>query len=297
MKHLFFSLVFFFVVTTSLQSEEKYSPLVSTQWLAEHLHDENLVVLQLAQIRNDYKKGHIPGARFFWTNWFAMSNPDLNFELLPVAHLDSIVEILGISNNSRIVIVFSGISVSQATRVFATFDYLGMSERTSFLDGGFEQWKKEGREVSTDIPKVSKGNFTPKLHEDVFVGVDWMKEHINSPSVQIVDARAPQFYNGTSKQYTRDGHIPSAKNIYYNTLFDSTNKVLPLDTLKKIFATAGVTTNEIATYCHVGQTASAVYFISRYLGLKAHLYDGSYEEWNSRDDLPFEVTKVDSVKK
>ena len=80
------------------------SPVVSTQWLADHLNDPNLVVIHLAGMRRDYTNGHIPGARFLWFNDVAPSNPDLNTELPTVAKLDSLFESLGVSDNSRVVI-------------------------------------------------------------------------------------------------------------------------------------------------------------------------------------------------
>ena len=91
-------------VATHAQAAKFDSPVVSAQWLSEHLNDPNVVVLHLASIRRDYSTGHIPGARFLWFNDVAPSNPDLNTELPSVAHLDSVFESLGVSDNSQIVI-------------------------------------------------------------------------------------------------------------------------------------------------------------------------------------------------
>ena len=115
----------------------------------------------------------------------------------------------------------------------------------------------------------------------------------------IVDARSPDFYKGGGGSYPRPGHILGARNLYFSTLFDTTNKYLPSDSLKAKFSVAGIPPgDEVVVYCHVGQTASAVYFAAKLLGYKPHLYDGSFEEWSSRDDLPVELpAKSDSTKK
>jgi thiosulfate/3-mercaptopyruvate sulfurtransferase len=252
------------------------SPIVSTQWLAEHLKDPNVVVVHLASIRRDYTTGHIPGARFLWFNDVAPSNPDLNTELPSVARLDSLFESLGVQTITPIV-----------ARVFMTLDYLGAGDRAALLDGGFAAWKGEGRPVSTETPTIARGRFTPHVQSDAVVNADFVKANIDKPGIRILDARTPNFYTGEGGGGPRPGHVQSAQNIPFTMLTDSTGKMKDRATISGLFAAAGVQPNDrVVTYCHVGQQASLLFLAARYVGLNPSLYDGSFEDWSSRDDTP-----------
>jgi len=280
-------------------SDKNESILVSTSWLADHLTDPSLVVLHVASLKRDYTAGHIPGARYLWVGSMAISNPDMSFEVVPVAQLKEALEAVGVSNESRIILCGVGGNVSPTARAFITLEYVGMGGKVSILDGGFDAWKAESKPVSVETPQFSRASFTPHVKGEVFVDAEWVKNHLHTPSVAIVDARAPQFYNGASAGQPRSGHIPGAKNLFFSTLVDSTNKLLSAPKLLELFEKAGVTPEEeVAAYCHVGQTASLVYFAARYLGHPVHLYDGSFDDWAGRMDLPVEIpAKEDSVKK
>jgi thiosulfate/3-mercaptopyruvate sulfurtransferase len=260
--------------------------LVSTDWLAEHLNDPNVVVLHLATIRRDYTTGHIPGARFLWFNDVAPSTPDFNTELPSVARLDSLFESLGISDNSR-VIVYGQTITPIVARVFMTLDYLGAGDRAAVLDGGLAAWKAEGRPVSTETPKVARGKFTPHVQSDAVVNAEFVKANIDKPGIRILDARTPNFYSGEGGGGPRPGHVQSAQNIPVTTLTDSAGKMKDRSAISGLFAAAGVQPNDrVVTYCHVGQQASLLFLAAKYVGLKPSLYDGSFEDWSSRDDTP-----------
>jgi thiosulfate/3-mercaptopyruvate sulfurtransferase len=262
------------------------SPIVSTQWLADHLNDPNVVVLHLAGIRRDYTTGHIPGARFLWFNDVAPSNPDLNTELPSVAQLKSLFESLGVSDNSRIVI-YGQIVSPLVARVYMTLDYLGAGDHAAVLDGGLTAWKADGRTVSTEVPKVAPGKFTPHVRAEAVVNADFVKANVDKPGIKILDARTPNFYTGEGGGGPRPGHVQSAQNIPFTTLTDSTGKMKDRATVTGLFTAAGVQpTDRVVTYCHVGQQASLLFLAARYVGLKPSLYDGSFEDWSSRDDTP-----------
>ena len=271
----------------SAQAAKFDAPIVSTQWLSEHLADPSVVVLHLANARRDYAAGHVPGARFLWVNDIAPSTPDLNTELPPVAKLDSLLESLGVSDNSRVVVYAPTVS-TMAARVYMTLDYLGLGDRAAVLDGGLNAWKAEGRQVSTEVPVVKRGKFTPHVQRDAVVDADFVKASIDKPGIRILDARDPGFYAATntgpmSGGYARPGHIQSALNIPFTTLTDSTGHLKDKATIAGLFTSAGVQpADRVVTYCHVGQQGSLLFLAARYAGYKSSLYDGSYEDWSPR---------------
>ena len=117
------------------------------------------------------------------------------------------------------------------------------------------------------------------------------KNNLSDANVRILDARAPQFYTGAEKgRMPRGGHIPQARNIPFSSLVEeSSSKFKSPTALKELFNQAEVKPkSSVATYCHIGQQASLLYFVARYLGYEAHVYDGSFEDWSNRAELPVE---------
>ncbi len=229
-----------------------------------------------------------------------MSNPELSYELLPMEQLDTTLEALGVSSDSRIILCGIGGNVNQVARIFVTLDYLGMGDRTTILDGGFDAWKAEGKPVTKELPVYQRGSFTPKFNPLAIVDAEFVKSGLHKPDVSIIDARAPQFYNGAnSGGYPRAGAIPKAKNIFAGSLVDSTNKMIPMPRMVEKFDSAGVKKgNDVIVYCHSGVSACVVYTAARSLGYTPHLYDGSFEDWSGREDLPMALPqKPDSIKK
>ena len=267
----------------SPRSSDTPGMLVSTEWLAKHLHDKNLVLLHVNWTNGSYRRGHIPGARFLWINALAKDTPERSTELPSVKEAEGVIRSLGINNDSRVVVYFEGQNMTLTTRMILTLSYFGLGDRVSLLDGGFEAWKKEGREVAKGMEPVKPGHFTPQLHPELEADVQWIQDHMKDPDVTIIDARARRFYDGSSGG-DHPGHIPGAVSIPFSSVADSTNKMLSVDALKEIFLNAGVKPgSKLVTYCHVGQQATLVYFAARLAGYDARVYDGSFEDWADRD--------------
>jgi len=271
----------------AVAGKDPSSMLVSTAWLAEHINDRGLVVISVGP-RASYDAGHIPGARFVEMSAIASSGPGSTLEIPPVDKLKAAFEDLGISTDSRVVICFLTNYVTPSTRVYFTLDYLGLGGQTSLLDGGMEAWRAESRPVTTAAPEIKRGTITPRPHPELIVDAAWVSANLNKPKVAIVDARAPEFYTGANPgRFPRAGHIPNAINVPFSTLADDANKVKDSATLKKVFADAGIKQgDQVVSYCHIGQQATLVYFVARYLGYDARLYDGSFEDWSRRTEYP-----------
>lgn len=271
---------------------EPASPiLVTPAWLAERLGDPDVVVLQVALLRADYDRGHIPGARFVWLTGLAESSPEGSFEMPPVKVLRQRLEDLGVSNSSRVVVSYMLADLAAAARVYVTLDYLGLGERASILDGGFEAWRREGRPVTTEAPGYKKGRLSPAVRPEVLATADQVQAE-RAAGARLVDARTPQAFNSRDTvNAVRAGHLPGAVNVPLAAVTDSLGCFQPPDSLRARFAAAGVGPDaRVVAYCGIGRTATPVYVAAKLLGMPVRLYDGSFEEWSRRADLPVEVT-------
>ena len=265
--------------------------IVSSSWLADRLADPSLVILHVAGSRGDYDSGHIPGARFIEYDAFVTEGDHggsgLNTELPSVAALVKALESLGVSDGSRIVLY--GARAPITARLFVTLDHLGLGARTSVLDGGLAAWKKEGRAVSRETPDARQGRLTPRTR-DVVVTADWVRANLAAANVRVLDARTSDFYTGTAEadmHSPRPGHIPGAANIPFTSLLAEGVTLKDRATLAELFTRAGAAPgSRVVTYCHIGQQGSLLYLVARHLGYDARLYDGSYEDWSRRKELP-----------
>jgi thiosulfate/3-mercaptopyruvate sulfurtransferase len=266
--------------------------LVSTSWLAEHLHDPNLVVLAVGD-KADYDKGHIPGSIFTdYMDSHLMKGPTgLTMELPPMSQLAEVFGKLGVTNDSHIILYQAKDWFSPTARVYLTLDAMGLGAHTSVLDGGFPVWAKEGRAVSKEAPAITTGTITPCPANDVITDIADVSANVHKPGVAIVDARLSEYYTGkTQPENQRRGHIPGAGNIPYISLAASDGKLKSPEEIAALFRDAGVKPGDkIIAYCHIGQQASAVYFAARYLGYDVRLFDGSWEDWSARKDLQAEI--------
>jgi thiosulfate/3-mercaptopyruvate sulfurtransferase len=281
-------------VSAAEDNRVQSSLIVSTDWVAQHLSDDSIVLLQVGD-KDEYLAAHIPGAQLIaLTDISTPRGQGLVLELPAVDQLKATFEKLGVTDKSRIVVYFGKDWVTPTARVFMTLDYLGLGDRTSILDGGLPAWRAEKRPVTAELREPKRGSFTPKPNPKLVVDAAWVSANLNKTGVAIVDARASKFYTGAEAgQMPRAGHIPSATSIPFSSVVeDATNKFKSVEALRGLFDAAGVKQRDtVATYCHIGQQASLLYFVARYLGYEAHLYDGSFEDWSHRPELPVEKSE------
>ena len=247
--------------------------------------------MQIGHERGDYQAAHIPGARFLSMDEFIIDQ-DRGRSCCQPEQLKQNLEAIGIGDDSRVV-YYAPDWDPMATRLFFTLDYLGHGDRAALLDGGMDQWLREKRPTSSEEPKITPGNLTLHVHPEIVAKMDVMtklaSEKSGAAEVVIIDARPAKRY--------RAGHLPGAQSMFWeNALVGHDNALLQSpEQLRKQFEAVGVTSGKkLVSYCEVGWQASYTYFLARYLGYDASMYDGSYNEWSAakepvvRGDSPWQ---------
>ncbi len=276
-------------------AQDEASPrVVGAEWVAERLGTENLVLLHVGD-EDEYNTAHLPGAQYISLQMISTPHGEgLMLQMPEVDQLASTFASLGVSDDSRVVVYWGKDWATAAARVALTLEYMGMGTRTSILDGGMPAWQAAGHPVTSELAPAPSGSFTPNVQPDVIAQVDWLSENLQNPNLALVDARTQDFYSGErqSRANPRPGHIASAQSIPFPSVLDEeTLTFVDEETLRGIFAEAGVELGDtVVTYCHIGQQASLVYYAAKNLGYDARLYDGSFEEWSQREDLPVETS-------
>jgi thiosulfate/3-mercaptopyruvate sulfurtransferase len=262
--------------------------LVSTDWLVRRLADTTLVIIHTGPSRADYDAGHVPGARFLSWESFTTRRGNVSIELPDAAALDTALEALGVTDRSRIIV--TGGPLVNTARLYYTLAFFGLAPQTSLLDGGIDAWREEGRPISTIERTAPRGSVTLSIHQRVLVDASWIVQNTDAPTsrVAVVDARTPEYYFGTAAGTNpRAGRLPMAGNLPFTWTTGAVSRFRDRMTLERLFRTAGVAKGDtVVAYCHIGMQASVLFVAARLLGYEAAMYDGSFEDWSRRPDLP-----------
>jgi thiosulfate/3-mercaptopyruvate sulfurtransferase len=273
-------------------------PLVSTDWLAAHLDDPNIKIIDasykmpgvLPLPEDDYLGGHIPGAVFFDVNTIADPN-DPRPHMYPGAEqFARDVSALGISSDDTVVAYDAGawVAAPRAWWMFLSFGH----PNVKVLDGGLQKWTAEGRTVVSGAVTPKPGKFQARLDPSYVRSKAQLVGNLETRKEQLVDARPRPRFEGTVAEPwpgRRSGHIPGSRNVPYAELFDArTGAMKPLDELRKAFTGAGVDiAKPIVTTCGSGVSALVLTLALYRLGVRGTaLYDGSWAEWGLPDGPP-----------
>jgi thiosulfate/3-mercaptopyruvate sulfurtransferase len=277
--------------------------LVSTQWLAAHLKDPDLRVLDaswyLPGSKRDpfaeYQRAHIPGARFFDLDDVSDHRSDLPHMVPPVEKFMSRMRSMGVGDGHQIV-VYDGSGLFSAPRVWWLFKLMGQMD-IAVLDGGFPKWQAEGYPVE-DLPPILRDRHMMVRRQNHMVkDVTQVSAASKLGESEIVDARSPGRFYGTDpepRQGLRAGHIPGSKNVFYKDLLKADDTMKSPDEMRQVFVEAGVDLDKpVITSCGSGVTAAILSLGLTRMGKTDHsLYDGSWTEWGMFPTLPIATGKT-----
>jgi thiosulfate/3-mercaptopyruvate sulfurtransferase len=273
-------------------------PLVSTDWLAAHLGDANVKVVDASYkmpgitppARDDYLKAHIPGAVFFDVDAVSDHTNSLPHMFPSGEQFGRDVGALGVGNGDMVVVYDAGgwIAGPRAWWMFLSYGHTNVR----VLNGGLKKWRAEGRPVESGAVTPKSATFKAAFDARRVRSMQQMIANIASKAEQVIDARASDRFEARvaePRPGLRPGHIPGSRNLPYNNLFDATTGAMkPLDELRKAFSGAGVKLDApIVTSCGSGVSAAVLTLALYRLGLEnPALYDGSWSEWGQPDGPP-----------
>ncbi len=274
--------------------------LVSTAWLADHIDDAGLLVLDASShlpatgrdARAEFATGHIPGARFLDLASLKDASSPVPNALPTGVQVAERLASLGWQQGTMIVI-YDDSAVKTSARAWFALRRAGVA--SALLDGGLGKWKAEGRPLEAGEPSASGVGAAPALETTealVRTKAD-MLANIDSRAEQVIDARDGERFSAASADAVHGlpgGHIPGACNLFFRDLYAEDGTFLPLPELRAAFSAAGVDLERpITTSCGSGVTASVLLFALHLLGKDdAALYDGSWSEWGADPDTPKE---------
>jgi thiosulfate/3-mercaptopyruvate sulfurtransferase len=289
---------------------ERNSYLVETSWLAEHLHDPDLRIVDMRGYvrtvekdgiqearyegaRDEYEQLHIPGALYIdWTRDIVNLDDTIKAQIASSQQFAQVMSHIGIGDQ-HLVVAYDAHPASQfATRLWWALKYYGHN-KVVVLNGGLLKWQRENLPLNNVIPTYSKTTFSPVLQPELRATAIDVLKLLGQPDVALIDAREQGQYSGkTVRKPGRPGHIPGALNIPREELMDATTGTFRSnEDLGKVFSEAHILPEQrVVAYCNGGVAATSVLFALAMLGYPSLTnYDGSWNEWGERQDLPVEL--------
>jgi thiosulfate/3-mercaptopyruvate sulfurtransferase len=270
--------------------------LVDADWVAAHLHDPKVRLIEVDVDTTAYEQGHIPGAVGF--NWQKELQDQVIRAPLSQAHLEDLLSRAGVSNDTTIVLYGDNNNWFAAWALWI-LKYYGHAD-VRLLDGGRVKWLADKREVTTEAPSYARTGYHAQAPEH---GIRALRDQILAQMGQhgfaLVDVRSPAEYSGEllapahlpQEGAQRGGHIPGAANIPWSMAVREDGTFKPADELRALYAGKGITPDkQVVAYCRIGERSSHTWYVLNYLLGYPHVrnYDGSWTEWGSLIGAPIE---------
>jgi len=256
--------------------------VVDGAWLAAHLEDSDVVVLQV-EMDTSAKTARIPGARVVPYRALVMTRDGLSSELPSPDSLASLFSALGIPPEALVVATTTH-EPPMAARALMTLDVMG-HPRLAFLHGGVAQWRRDGRPLATAPARHARSSYPLRPVAEVVVTADWIAER-QGKGLALIDTRTDGEYDGTGNRsgMPSDGHPAGARQLQWEQVFTNVDlhQLQDSSTLRRLYTERMRSGDTLVTYCWVGYRASMTYVAARTLGLPVRLYDGSYQDWQRR---------------
>ncbi len=271
--------------------------LVSTDWVAAHLDDPSIRLVESNEDPLVYPSGHIPGA--VEVDWTRDLNDPIRRDYVDSEAFTALAERIGLTPETTVVF-YGDKSNWWAAYAYWVFHLFGHT-RAKLMDGGRLKWEQEGRELTREVPEIAPTDYPPPARNDAPIRVfrDEVLEQVDAAR-PLVDVRSPGEYSGEllhmpdypNEGALRGGHIPGAKNIPWARAANDDGTFKTAGELRAIYTDEqGLDpVDEIVVYCRIGERSSHTWFVlTRLLGWeKVRNYDGSWTEWGNAVGVPVE---------